>query len=139
MCTGDQLNTIIDSAVTIVSPTPPSSVLTYSWDTTKSVMIVNLDGNAALYPGNLPATTTAGPGTPTWLNNAISWSSLLTANPNARLVDGGMPAGAIMLAVLLVSGDSGATTPLFSRKSGKKITAFSVNGKMFYHKLYLIF
>jgi hypothetical protein len=129
MCTGDQLNMTIDNAVTIVSPTP-SSVLTYSWDTTKSVMIVLLTGNGMFqYPNNLPATTFVTMNSGTWLENAISWSSLLAANPNARLVDafpadGGMPAGAIMPAVLLVSGDSETVT-----KSGKKITAFSVNGK----------
>lgn len=73
---------------------------------------------------------------PSWPANAYSFSDLLAtnsnaltaSNANAELVDdfpadGGLPSGAIVPSILLVSGDSANLT-----KSGKKILDFKVNG-----------
>jgi len=65
---------------------------------------------------------------PNWQANAYLFSSLVAANPGAVLVDawpndGGMPSGAVMPSILLVSGDSSNIV-----RSGKRITTLLVNG-----------
>jgi hypothetical protein len=100
-----------------------SNVLTYGWDgLTQNVLIV---GQVPPAPGGVPADVSVGA---SWLENSYDWQALVAANPTAVLVDaftgdGGLPAGAITPAVMLVSGDSGNVT-----KSGKKIQSFKVNG-----------
>lgn len=104
----------------------------YSWMNTMDVLIVNSPPNAV--PGGVPPSVSVGPA---WPNNAYSWAALVAANPNARLVttfpanpvlfpngDGGLPAGAVVPSILLISGDS---TNLL--KSGKTIHEIKVNGQ----------
>jgi hypothetical protein len=99
-------------------------VLTYSWDgATNGVLIVNAPPNAV--PGGVAPTVNVGPG---WFERTYSWQALVLANPDAILVDafpsdGGMPAGTVCPAVMIVSGDSGNTT-----RSGKRIKELTVNG-----------
>lgn len=100
-----------------------SNVLTYSWDSSKDVLIVLAPPNPV--PGGVVPNVSVGP---SWPENSYRWADLVAANPTAILVDafpadGGLPAGAVMPSILLVSGDSGNVT-----KSGKKITALDVNG-----------
>lgn len=107
------------------------NTLIYSWDATMDVLIVNSPPNPT--PGGVPPSVTVGP---SWPANAYSWSALKAANPNAIFVDafpanpvffptgdGGAPAGAILPALLLASGDSGNLT-----KSGKRIIEWKING-----------
>jgi hypothetical protein len=107
------------------------NTLTYSWDETLDVLIVNSPPNPT--PGGVPPSVTVGP---SWPANAYSWAALKAANPSAIFVDafpanpvffptgdGGSPAGAIMPALLLVSGDSGNLT-----RSGKHILDWKING-----------
>ena len=108
-----------------------SNVLTYSWNSSMNVCIVNSPPNPV--PGGVAPSVTVGP---LWLENSYSFAALVAANPlafhastpNAELVDdfpgdGGLPAGGIVTSMLLCSGDSANLI-----KSGKKITAFTVNG-----------
>ena len=80
---------------------------------------------ASAVPGGVAPQVSVGTA---WPENSYKWSSLVSANPHAVLVDafpndGGMPAGAVMPALLLVSGDSGNLA-----RSGKRVTALKVNG-----------
>ena len=98
--------------------------LLYAWDSTQNVRIVN-SPNPTAAPGGVTPAFSAGPN---WQANAYSFAALVAANPGAVFLDafpsdGGMPAGAIMPALLLLSGDSGNLT-----KSGKQIVSLSLNG-----------
>lgn len=100
-----------------------ANVLQYRWDSTMDVLIVLAPPNPV--PGGVVPDVSVGA---SWLENAYKWTDLVAANPNAVLVDaypadGGLPAGAVMPAILLVSGDSGNIT-----RSGKRIAALNVNG-----------
>lgn len=97
--------------------------ITHAWSSAQNVLIVNAPPNPV--PGGVPPAITVGP---SWTQNAYSFAALVAANPTAVLRDaftgdGGLPAGAITPAVLLVSGDSANVT-----RSGKRFLAFSVNG-----------
>jgi len=107
------------------------NTLIYSWDATMDVLIVNAPPNPT--PGGVPPDVSVGPN---WPANAYSWAALVAANPAAIFVDafpanplffptgdGGSPAGAILPALLLASGDSGNLT-----KSGKLILDWKING-----------
>jgi len=100
-----------------------SNVLTYGWDgLTQDILIV---GQVPPAPGGVLPNVSVGP---SWLENSYNWQAIIAANPDAILVDafsgnGGLPAGAVTPAILLASGDSGNVV-----RSGKKISAFSVNG-----------
>ena len=107
------------------------NVLTYSWNAGMNVLIVNSPPNAV--PGAVPPAVSVGA---TWPDNAYSWAALLAANPAATIVtafpanpaffptgDGGMPVGAFMPGILLVSGDSGNVV-----KSGKRVLNWKING-----------
>jgi hypothetical protein len=126
----DASNPLITNSVGMYSNNG-SNILTYSWNNTMNVQIVNSPPNAT--PGGVVPAVTVGP---SWPANAYSFSSLVAANSNAltasnanaELVDdfpadGGLPSGAIVPSILLVSGDSGNLT-----KSGKKILDFRING-----------
>jgi len=100
-----------------------SNVLTYAWTSAMDVLIVLAPPNPV--PGGVVPNVSVGP---SWPENSYSWAALVAANPTAILIDaftgdGGLPAGAITPAVLLVSGDSANVV-----KSGKRVTALSVNG-----------
>jgi hypothetical protein len=100
-----------------------SNVMTYSWDSSMNALIVLAPPNAV--PGGVAPAVSVGAA---WPENSYRWSDLVAANPGAVLIDafpadGGLPAGAVVPAVLLVSGDSGNVV-----KSGKRIAEFSVNG-----------
>jgi len=100
-----------------------SNVLTYGWTNAQNVIIIG--SGAGPGPGGVPPSVSVGPGT---FDNSYSWAALVAANPAAVLVnaypaDGGLPAGAIMPAILLASGDSANVT-----RSGKRIQTFNVNG-----------
>lgn len=100
-----------------------SNVLSYAWTAAQDVLIVLAPPNPV--PGGVAPNVSVGPG---WLENSYRWADLVAANPTAVLVDafpadGGLPAGAVMPAILLVSGDSGNLV-----KSGKRIQSFNVNG-----------
>jgi hypothetical protein len=118
----DSLNAAITAAIgTYVNN--GSNVLTYSWDDTMDVLIVNAPPTAV--PGGVAPNVTVGP---LWPENSYSWAALVAANPDAVLVDaypadGGLPAGAIVPAVLLVSGDSINVT-----RSGKRLASIKING-----------
>jgi hypothetical protein len=97
----------------------------------EGVLLVNAPPNPV--PGGVAPIVDVGP---TWLDKAYSWTALMEANPTAKLRasfpgntayfpsgDGGMPVGAWLPPVLLVSGDSGNVT-----KSGKLIVDGRVNG-----------
>lgn len=118
----DQLAAAINNSVgTYVNN--GSNVLTYSWDNSQNAMIVG--SPPAPTPGGVVPDVSVGP---SFLENSYKWSDLVSANPGAILVDaypgdGGLPAGAIVPSILLVSGDSSAVI-----KSGKKIRSFEVNG-----------
>lgn len=119
----DQLAPAIGAAIGDYTNPGGLNVLTYQWDSLKDVLIVNAPPNPV--PGGVVPHVSVGPG---WLENSYSWSALVAANPAAVLVDaypddGGLPAGAVMPAILLVSGDSGNVT-----RSGKRISALLVNG-----------
>ena len=99
------------------------NTLTYQWDNTMDVLIVNAPPDAV--PGGVVPNVTVGP---SWPENSYSFAALVAANPDAILVDaypadGGLPAGAVMPAIDIVSGDSGNVT-----ESGKRLTALTVNG-----------
>jgi hypothetical protein len=117
----DQLNPAV--VADVGSYVNAANVLTYSWASTMGVLIVNAPPNPV--PGGVAPTVNVGP---SWLDRTYSWAALVAANPLATLVDadpadGGFPAGVVMPAVLLVSGDSGNLT-----RSGKRIAYLEVNG-----------
>lgn len=95
----------------------------HSWTGAMDVLIVNAPPNPV--PGGVPPNVTIGP---SWFQNTYSWAALVAANPTAVLRDaftgdGGLPAGAVTPAILLVSGDSGNVT-----RSGKRFSSLKVNG-----------
>lgn len=99
-----------------------SNVLSYAWTGVMSILIV---GQVPPAPGGVAPSVTVGPG---FLENAYSWPAIVAANPGAVLRDaftgdGGLPAGAVTPAVMLVSGDSGNLV-----KSGKRLELATVNG-----------
>jgi len=99
------------------------NTITHSWTNLQSVTIVSSPPTPA--PGGILPTLYVGP---SWPNNSYNFASLVAANPQAILVDcypadGGMPAGAVLPAILLCSGDSANLT-----KSGKRIKSLRVNG-----------
>ena len=118
----DQLAVAInDSVGTYVNN--GSNVLTYSWDSSQNVLIVLAPPNPV--PGGVAPDVSVGA---SWLENSYKFSDIVAANPDAVLVDaypadGGLPAGAIVPSMMLISGDSGTVI-----KSGKKINSFSING-----------
>jgi hypothetical protein len=119
----DQLNPLITAALGTYSNPGFLDVLTYAWTSAKDCLIVN--STPGTIPGGVVADVTVGPG---WLERAYRWGDLVAANPAATLVDAfpadnGYPAGAVMPAITLNSGDSGNT-----QRSGKRIAAMSVNG-----------
>jgi hypothetical protein len=120
----------IANATGIYSNPGGLNTLDYSWNPTLDVLIVNAPPNPV--PGGVPVNISTGP---SWLNNTYKWSALVAANPTAIFVDafpatfgtpngdGGAPAGAIIPAISLTSGDSGTVI-----KSGKHILEWLVNG-----------
>jgi hypothetical protein len=125
------ISAAIGTYVGIPGPYPAGPLYDYTWDASfppaagGSVLLVAIPG--PLGPGGVaPSVSVAG--APFWLTNAFSWSALVAANPAAKLVDvfpadGGMPAGAIIPAANIVSGDSGNVI-----KSGKLLTSVKING-----------
>lgn len=118
----DSLNAAITAAIgSFVNN--GSNVLTYGWDgLTQDILIV---GQVPPAPGGVAANVSVGP---SWLENSYTWQDIIAANPDAILVDafsgdGGLPAAAVTPAIMVASGDSGNVV-----RSGKKISAFSVNG-----------
>jgi hypothetical protein len=119
----DSLALSITAAIGAYSNPGGLNKLTYSWDKTKDVLIVNAPPNPV--PGGVTPNISVGA---TWPDNSYTWADLVAANPDAIFVDvfpndGGLPAGAIMPAALLISGDSNNVT-----RSGKKITSIKLNG-----------
>lgn len=106
------------------------NTLVYGWTELMNVCIVASPPNAV--PGGVVPSVSVGP---SFLDNAYSWAALKAANPTAVFVDafpaptfaptgdGGAPAGAILPAIVVVSGDSGNVT-----KSGKHLVALKING-----------
>jgi hypothetical protein len=100
------------------------NVLTYSWDAdTQNASIVNAPPNPV--PGGVLPDVNVGP---LWLERSYKFTDLVAANPDAILVDaypndGGLPAGAVVPAILILSGDSGTLV-----KSGKWVSNIMVNG-----------
>lgn len=119
----DSLNGLITSVLGSYSNPGGLNVLTYAWTSAQDCLIVG--STPGTIPGGVAAHVTVGPA---WPERAYRWADLVGANPAAVLVDafpgdGGLPAGAVIPAILLVSGDSNNT-----QRSGKRITALSVNG-----------
>jgi len=119
----DSLNPSVSASIGSYANPGGQNLLTYSWGADQNVLIVNSPLNSA--PGGVAPQISVGAA---WPENSYKWSSLVSANPHAVLVDafpndGGMPAGAVMPALLLVSGDSGNLA-----RSGKRVTALKVNG-----------
>lgn len=117
----DSLNPLITSSIGSYVNNG-SNVLTYSWANTQNALIV---GQVPPAPGGVAPDVSVGA---LWPENSYKWSDLVAANPTAILVDaypgdGGLPAGAILPAVLLVSGDSINVT-----RSGKKVASLEING-----------
>ena len=119
----DSLNGAITSALGTYANPGGLNVLTYAWTSALDCLVVG--STPGTIPGGVAAHVTVGPA---WTERAYRWADLVAANPAAVLVDafpadGGLPAGAVMPSILLVSGDSSTT-----QRSGKRITALSVNG-----------
>lgn len=117
----DQLNTLITNSIGSYVNNG-LNVLTYSWNATQNVCIVNSPPNST--PGGVLPDVTVGP---SFLNNSYKFSDLISANPAAIIKDaytgdGGLPSGAITPGLILCSGDSGNVS-----KSGKKIKSIKVN------------
>lgn len=130
VCASDQLAPAITAAIGTYANPGGLNTLTYSWSQLQSVIIIGSPANPT--PGGVPPSISVGGGT---FDNAYSWAALKAANPTAIFVDafpaptfaptgdGGMPAGAIVPAIVVVSGDSGNVT-----KSGKRLQSLLVNG-----------
>jgi hypothetical protein len=127
----DALHPLITAAIGTYANPGGLNSLTYAWSSSMAVCIVGAP--PALVPGGVAPSVSVGL---TFLENAYSWAALVAANPLARVLDAfpgnpvlfpagdsGMPAGALVPGVLLVSGDSGNVA-----KSGKLIASWKVNG-----------
>ena len=119
----DGLNGLITGAIGTYTNPGGANVLTYAWTAAQDVLIVG--STPATIPGGVPAHVTVGA---SWLERSYSFAQLVAANPDAVLVerwpnDGGMPAGAVLPAIVVCVGDSGNVI-----KSGKRITSLAVNG-----------
>ena len=119
----DSLNGLITSVLGSYSNPGGLNVLTYAWTSAQDCLIVG--STPGTIPGGVAAHVTVGPA---WPERAYRWADLVGANPAAVLVDafpgdGGLPAGAVVPSILLVSGDSTNT-----QRSGKRISAMTVNG-----------
>lgn len=119
----DSLNLAITAAIGSYSNPGLLNVLTYGWSSGLDCLIVG--STPGTVPGGVPAHVAVGPA---WPERAYRWPDLVAAKPDAVLVDafpadGGLPAGAVMPAILLVSGDSSNT-----QRSSKRISSLSVNG-----------
>jgi hypothetical protein len=119
----DGQNPLISAAIGSYSNPGGLNVLTYAWTAAQDCLLVN--STPGTIPGGVPAHVTVGPG---WLERAYRFADLVSANPAAILVDAfpadnGFPAGAVMPAILLNSGDSNN-----AQRSGKRIAAMTVNG-----------
>jgi hypothetical protein len=124
------LGLTISAAIGLYTNPGGNNTLTYSWNNTLDVLIVSAPPNPV--PGGVPVHISVGPG---WPQNSYSWAALVAANPQAIFVDafpavfgaptgdGGAPAGAIVPAISIASGDSGNIV-----KSGKHILEWMVNG-----------
>lgn len=113
----DGLNDSITSH--IGSYTNVANLLTYSWVSTQGVLVVG-----SPVPGSVPFVSVGA----SWLENAYRLADLIALRPQAKLVDrfpedNGFPAGCIMPAVMVCSGDSNNT-----RKSGKHLVTVAING-----------
>jgi len=102
-----------------------NNVLTYGWNKSQYVLIVNSPTLLPAPGGVLPAISVG----LNWQANAYDFAALLAANPTAVVVDewpndGGMPAGAILPGPLLISGDSGNIT-----KAGYNVTSLKINNQ----------
>lgn len=122
ICSTDQLAAPIVAACGTQSNNGLNE-LTYSWNgATQDVIIV---GQTPPAPGGVAPNVSVGP---LFLENSYSFQALVAANPGAVLVDaftgdGGLPAGTITPAVMLITGDSNGAT-----RAGKKILSMSING-----------
>lgn len=109
-----------------------ANVLTYRWDNTLAVTIADVPADPS--PGGVLPAVTVGP---SWFQNAYAWADLVAANPDAVLVDAfpanplyfatgdaGLPAGAWVPAINILSGSAGTVT-----RSGKRISSATVNGR----------
>jgi hypothetical protein len=127
----DSITAAISLAIGSYSNPGGLNTLTFGWSSAMAVVIVGAP--PAAVPGGVPPLVTVGPG---FLDNAYSWAALVAANPAAVILDafpgnaalfplgdGGMPAGALVAGMVLVSGDSGNVI-----KSGKHVTSWKVNG-----------
>jgi hypothetical protein len=118
----DSLNPAITAAIGTYSNPGGLNKLTFRWEASMDVLIVGAP--PALVPGGVAPNVSVGA---SWLENSYSFAALLAANPDAILVDafsgdGGLPAGAITPALMILSGDSGNLT-----RSGKRLTSLKVN------------
>lgn len=114
----DGLNPLITNAIGAYSN--DSNVLTYSWASIQGVLVVG-----APVPGSVPFLSVGGH----FLENAYRVSDLMALYPQAKLVDvfpndNGFPAGCLLPAILVCSGDSNNT-----ERSGKLLKTVQVNGK----------
>mgnify|MGYP000287634640 CR=1 FL=1 len=119
----DSLNGAITAAIGSYANPGGLNLLTYSWTAAQDCLIVG--STPVTVSGGVAAHVSVGPA---WPERAYRWADLVSANPAAVLVDafpadGGLPAGAVVPSILLVSGDSSNT-----QRSGKRIMALSING-----------
>jgi hypothetical protein len=127
----DTLNPAIANTIGTYLNPGGLNTLIYGWTELMNVCIVGAPPAAA--PGGVPPAVSVGPA---FTDNAFSWAALKAANPSAIFVDafpanptlfpngdGGMPVGAIVPSLVVVSGDSGNVT-----KSGKHLLSLKVNG-----------
>jgi hypothetical protein len=119
----DQLAPAISSSIgTYVNV---ANTLTYSWNALTDNVLIVLSPPDPVPGGVLPDVTVG----PSWPNNSYKMSDLVAANPDAILItacdfpdDGGLPAGASVPSILIVSGDSANVT-----KNGKRINYVHIN------------
>ncbi len=103
--------------------------LIYEWDSTLDVQIVN-SPPLPVPGGVLPDVDLGGP---SWTSKAYKWSALVAANGDATLKhakledsfpdDGGLPAGAVVPAIIINSSDSATAV-----KQGKRLLSVAING-----------
>jgi len=127
----DPLNPAISNSIGTYLNPGGLNTMVYKWDDTMNVCIVGTPPNPV--PGGVVPIVSVGP---TFLDNAYSWAALKAANPTAKFVDafpantvlfpngdGGLPVGAVLPSILLISGDSGNLS-----KSSKLVTSYKING-----------